>query len=94
MTWQKEFDKQFEHLKVGGADFTFYDYKKIKSFISSLLISEREKVIKEFVEGLLPENKYHECSLCSYGSVYQECSCFDKACKEIQERINNKLKEI
>lgn len=69
--------------------------EKIKYFISSLLISEREKVIKEFVEGLVPyKHELGQTRILDNSDREYFKEGFNQAIDEIQEKINNKLKEI
>ena len=59
--WEKEFDKEFELRmngcsECGGADLLengkdIFDLDSIKSFIKSLLVQQKQELIKEFIEG-------------------------------------------
>lgn len=59
--------------------------EKIKYFISSLLISEREKVIKE-IEVKLPKLREH---LCRFNDGDCECDCYKKCLFEVKSLINS-----
>ena len=87
MSWEIEFDKKFSVFDGWQKIIRHVTFSSwIKEFIHSLLLSEREKLIKE-IEGMKKDKRFPYQAL-EFGD------CPYCGCEINREWINDKLKEV